>query len=351
VKQGKKGYAIVILLVSISLVTLLGVSLFTLAQINDRVSRHMAEADRAWYAAEAGVEWAIAALPRDCGELVGYETEFVHLDEPVFSVTVKPSMEQDYAWHISSVGIAGNKMRRSEAHVWLWPFGRRALIAREAILTKVGVQGSVIACSVVFGPGETVVTGRLLYENLTLGGGWYVCGEEQVLVGHELPEVDFAKLVERAEDELWPSLVGEGSVRLDEEAGIAEGPLLVMGDLVLAGGFAFDGVILVTGSVDVAGLPEGQVVLLVQEDILFSGDVQMDEGSALVAWCGGVCAYPGGSGLILRGVLFAGVLDLTDMEIVYCDLPAVLAMDAMPEALVNYSPSFGVEWLEVGTRR
>ena len=48
-KKGKTGYALVVLLLMVLLVTLIGVSLLTLAKVNDRVSRHMAEADRAWY--------------------------------------------------------------------------------------------------------------------------------------------------------------------------------------------------------------------------------------------------------------------------------------------------------------
>ncbi|MDW7651437.1 MAG: hypothetical protein SCM57_08905, partial [Bacillota bacterium] len=213
------------------------------------------------------------------------------------------------------------------------------------------VQGGMLADTVVFGPGETIISGSLCYGTLSSDGGTYVCyGQQRLWDGPVFPVIDFTLLEEQALAEGWYDVAAEdGLYRLDAAAGLAAGPIYVPGDLILDGGFLFDGLILAGGTVDVQGVPTGKIVLLAGGDVSLAGEVLCDEETVLAVVSAGRVVAPAGG--LLRGVLFAKELELAGLEIDYCDDPVLDVLAELPEEIPVYCASFAVEWIEAVPRR
>ena len=343
----ERGYALFLLLYLMLLLTVLATAVLHIALMDMRVSGHMAEADRAYYSAEAGMEWMLVDLPRDIESLTEYTAEKEFGGSVQFVASVHDG-DEPYVKRITSTGHFGNKSRTVEVQAGLLPFGGYSIIAEEMVLEQVRVSGGLLAAEVIFAGNECRVAGELCYKD-TVSGDYVVDGQHCLWEGEDFPEMDFAVFVAWAEGWLQPPQMGEEYCLNAEYSDIVNDRLFVPGDLVIEAGFHFDGVIVVQGDVTLHAMPIGAVVLLAEKEVRFAWhDFELTE-DVLVLYSGEVISNE--APLDMNGVLMAPVVELSDAVIRYDDAAVMGWLTELPEALLTYCPSFAVTWLEAELRR
>ena len=175
-----QGSALLWLLYTVAIFTLLSSSLLKLALSDLRVSGHLINAERAQYAAEAGIEYAVAVLPWRWRELAAGSWQYEQQEDPCF--TGSAQRENSSLLRIHAQGRAGGMVRDVEVLASLRPFARQALIARQLWGQAITVVGHVAADEVVFRtdsyidgdlrlPGWNCRMGKLSLYRLSLDAG------------------------------------------------------------------------------------------------------------------------------------------------------------------------------------
>jgi hypothetical protein len=170
--KNSNGMALIMVLMFTAVFTVLGLALLELSLADMRISRNVGLYDRLYYCAEAGIEEAVARLPRQYGEFCGFEGVFERTEAPGFVVEVIDDGEGKL---IQSVGMSGGKSRQLTARVEISALGGYVIYAGgEARLARVAAGGNVGGEKVVFGGGESVVEGSLFACCVEQDGGSYV---------------------------------------------------------------------------------------------------------------------------------------------------------------------------------
>jgi len=350
--NSQRGYALLLLVFATLLMFLLGSTLLFIALSDLRVSRHLAEADRAFYYAEAGVELLKASLPRRHREMQGYRLQVERLGSPRFTGLVAPLPGEEYAFLLTAEGQVGDKRREAAAEARYFPFGGSAVFAGSFQATRATVQGGVYADYFLVSDGETVISGDLAVKEIRLeGGGSYLClGREWQRDGPDLVWPDLACLTAKAIIEGWRVPVGvNGSYGLDVTA---TGSWYVPGEMLLAGGLGSQLFVLADGNVTLRGLSAGQVVIFAQGEIVVEasgGGIGGESQSLLLFSKERITVL--GEGLLFRGVLLAPEVELRGASLLYCHRAALLWLELVPAELLAFKPTFALEWLETRIRR
>lgn len=351
---GQKGYALLVLLFVTLLLFLLGSTLLSIALSDLRVSTHLAEADRAFYYAEAGIKFLKASLPRQHKKLPSFQVQVEWQESPRFTGQAIPLVGEKYAFLLTAEGQAGKKQRRAAANARYFPFGGNGVIAGSLKATRAMVQGSVYTDRFLLGAGETVISGDLAAREISFGveGGKYRClGRDWRRAGEDLVWPEFTSMLAKAKAEFdSPESVEAGeSYRLK---GPVAGLWYVPGNLLLDSRFSGDGLVVVEGNVKVSGLPAGRVVLFAQGKIVVSGAGGGNVGGRQsLALFSRERIEVSGVGLVFRGVLLAPKVELRDVLLRSCHRAVLPWLDLLPEELLAVNPAFGLEWLETRIRR
>ncbi len=352
----QSGYALLVLVFTGLLIFLLGSTLFLIALSGLRVSRHLAEADRAFYYAEAGVELLKASLPRQHEKLASFQLQLERQGSPSFTGRVIPLEREKYAFLLAAVGRAGNKQRNAAAEARYFPFGGNAVIAGNLQVAGATVEGSVYADYFLVAEGKTVVSGDLAVIEIeieaTEGGSLRHLGRILQREESEIIWTDFDLLSAKAKDGGWrvPPVVN-GIYRLEE---LATGTWYVPGDLCLDGWRGSNLMVVVEGEVTMSRLPAGRLVLFAEGEIKIelqaSGVADVGESQSLVLYSQEQITVSG-ENFLLRGVLLAPEVELQGVSLLYCHRAALPWLDLVPAELLALSPTFALEWLETRIRR
>lgn len=343
--MGRRGIALVWVLFGGLLFTMLGASLLNVAMSDLRVSRNLVAAIQAHYAAEAGIEWAVAVL-RSKPDEAGWS--YTGSEAPAFDVAV--SYDGNDTWTVRSDGRSGGMKKTLAARASLRLFGRTPLIGRVVRLEGVRVDGHVRAEEITITATESLISGDLRAGWVqTTGGGSYRLGGHLCEKGKPYRvEVDFNEL---AAGGGWFVPEGSGPYRFDGETGSIGDRVLVWGDVVITEDFAFSGLMVVRGRVALTGVAAGSgIVILAERDVVLAGGEADWEGSLFI-YSAGEIRREGSGDLSLTGTLMAESLALRDVRIVYCDFAARRWRKELPETLVMFCPSFRLEWVDLWQRR
>lgn len=348
---GQRGYALLLLLVATLLILLLGSTIFLIAFSDLRVSRHLAEADRAFYYAEAGVELLKSRLPRNFREIQGYRLQTEKLDSPRFSGSVTPLPGEEYAFLLTAEGQFADKRREARAEARYFPFGGNAVFAGNFQAAGATVQGSVYADNFLVAAGETKISGDLTVKGVeTIGGSYYYQGRKLPREGSGLLWPDLESLTAKAITDGWPvPLSANGSYRFENTA---TGIFYVPGDLELSGWLGSQLFALVAGDVLLCSLPAGQVVLFAQGEIKLQacGIANTSQSQSLLFYSLERITVLGDC-LSFRGVLLAPEVELQGVSLLYCHRAALPWLSLAPAELLAISPTYALEWLETRIRR
>lgn len=347
----QNGYALLLLVFATLLIFLLSSTLYLIALSELRVSRHLSEADRAFYYAEAGVEVLKASLPRRFRELKGYRLQAEGLDSPRFTGSVTPLAGEEYAFMLTAIGQFADKRREVSAEARYFPFGGSAVFASNFRTAGATVQGSIYADYFLVGEGETVISGDLAVIELQVEGGSYLClGREWQRAGPKLAWPDLTCLIAKAKAEGWPVPLGvNGSYGL---ADTATGTWYVPGDLLLNGWLGSNLLVVAAGDVTVNSLPAGRVVIFAQGEITVEarGGGNLSKNQSLVLFSRERITVSGDC-LLLRGVLLAPEVELRGASLLYCHRAALPWLELVPAELLAFKPTFALEWLDTRIRR
>ncbi|MBS4020819.1 MAG: pilus assembly PilX N-terminal domain-containing protein [Dethiobacter sp.] len=126
--RNDKGSALIIVLVAVAVFSFLGVSLLNVSMAGIHVSRHFANGDKAYYAAEAGIEKAIAYLSKEFN--YQFDNELNENETDFFVEVLKPSGNSRF---ITSTGTAEGKTRTINVLVEIQPLYSNALLSTSNI--------------------------------------------------------------------------------------------------------------------------------------------------------------------------------------------------------------------------
>ncbi len=354
------GSAVVMVLLFAVIFNILGVGLLELGLTEYRISRNVALYDRLYYHAEAGVEEAVARLPRDGDLFAGYTAVLERAGEPpFFRVEVESAGEGKL---IRSVGRAEGKTRLLLVRAGIDLFGGRALLAGgEVRLGRAEVRGHVGAKRIVFVAGENVVHGSLYAKEVRaewgagyrLAGGGRVCPENR---GGSL-DLDFTWYADRAFffDPRWHIPVIMDKYYWEELGAAGKSLVYVPGDLTVSGEFLFSGVLVVRGSVD--WRPQalaGDFVVLAERDIVFGTAAEQAGGSAF--FCSGGSIVDGRAKreapLLLCGALAAaGDIDLELVRVTGSEAALKLYRGELAPGSFSGLAGFTLEYIDPTPRR
>ncbi len=322
-RLNEKGSALLFVLMVMSLVTCLGFALLNITLSDYRVSSHLADMDRAYYAAEAGVQMAYAVLPKKYEEYISFEKTIVREQEPHFTVDICSD---------------GNRKLIKSTGKWS---GKTKVVNVVADICHLG--GYVL-----------ISGGELLLNDVTFDG-------KKVEVDKEY-SVDFEDYEKKATEEVgWLITGGEAGAVLFRDF-ICEGgqqKIFVAGDLVIEGFFCFDGLLVVRGCVDInSGHLDGSFVLLAEDDISFTVDEIEGEHVAI----GSCFLYCGGRitdrrtgfkrRFLFHGTMMAaGDIDLEEFDLVYNDKAVSECFFHLPENLFLPFTAFVLTWIDFMPRR
>lgn len=361
--RGEKGSALLFVLMMMMLCTGLGFALMSITLSDYRISRHLADTDRAYYAAEAGVQLAVASLPKAYGEYLAFEDTLVRESEaPYFTVDVSSDGVRK---RIHSVGIWYGKTRVVDVFAEICHLGGHVLISGgEVLLEDVTIDGNMLADEIVFCCSKSDVSGDIFFHSAVrcLNGGSYLCRGKEISLA-ELPVfVDFEDYAQRAaEEEDWLIVGGgEETVFFNEFVDqVVYQKIFIAGDLVINGVFEFEGLVVVRGSVDVnSGDIMGNFVLLAEDDISFSVDGSEGEHVA-----GGSCFFYSGGSIVDRrsglkrrflfqgAMVAAGDVDLWEFDLVFDGEAVTVWFSELPEDLFLPFTTFNLTWVDLSPRR
>ena len=344
-----QGSALLWLLYTVAIFTLLSSSLLKLALSDLRVSGHLINAERAQYAAEAGIEYAVAVLPWRWRELAAGSWQYERQEEPCF--TVSAQRENSSLLRIHAQGRAGGMVRDVEVLASLRPFARQALIARQLWGQAITVVGHVAADEVVFRTDSSYIDGDLRAARLELqDGGSYHCTGYHWTQGRPYTlEVDFPLLVQEAVLQGWSEAEDVAGVYLVD--GERPGPLLAPGKVEIDLQTPWEGLLVALDEVKLlTWAPGSQIVLLAAEEVELNAVGEVWQGSLFV-YSAVQITCRASAGLRLDGCLLAPQLDLRDLEISYCDEAVLKQLDLLPAELLQVAPTFDLQWLELTPRR
>lgn len=354
----EKGLALVVVLVCVAVFSVLGVMLHRIIMLDKRIGHHMALYDQLYYYAEAGVEAAVAGLPRDPAAFSEYQCVIEQEGVPSFKVEVLPLADGKL---IKSRGMGEGKSRVIEVVAKICLFGENVLFSCGDIrLDAVEVVGNVRGTDIVFMLGESTVKGKILHAGdvkTAAGGSYRLTGRECAtdVTGDVL--FDFDLLEEKAGEE-WYVAEGEKRFEWGELDRGDYGKIFVPGDLVISEFLEFDGIIIARGKVELrcAGT-DARVVILAEEDIVFAGG-----GGLFQEYKGITVLYSGGDikdrregikpRLKMSGVLMArGDIELVNFSLNYNEELLSEHGDVFAQVDFAQFSSFLLEWQDVLSRR
>jgi hypothetical protein len=339
---------------------ILGLGLLELALAEYRISRNVALYDRLFYYAEAGLEEAVAGLPRDGDLFAGYTASFERVGEaPFFQVAV---LNSGAGKLIRSVGRAEGKSRPLTVRADILLCGGYALLAGgEVKLGGAEVHGNVGGGEIVFVGGSSVVHGSLFTGAVrvewgaayALAGGGRQCPVEHT--GNL--ELDFGWYADRAFflDHRWHIPVIMDNYYWEGMGEITEGLVYVPGDLVVGGDFVFEGVLVVRGRVEFGPeLVAGNFVLLAEGDVVLAAEWEQAGGSVFI--------YSGGDitdgraervlPLVFGGVLVAaGNIELPEAAVSADETAFALYRGELEPGAFSGIASFRLEYIDSEPRR
>jgi hypothetical protein len=351
--KGNKGLALVFLLLSTMVLFLLGLGLFTVALIDYRISHHLSDWEQAFYSAEAGVAMALAMLPQDPEGLWGYEGSFSREGMPAFTAEVS-SEEDGKSVLIEAIGFARGKERRVRVVAAFRPFGGFGLIGEEVVLDEVDVYGHVKAGDVSFIHGESHVTGDLCCFSVgsAWGGSYLLGGWQRELVGEGYPLLDFVGLEEQVVEDGWALVEAEASGYVLEGEVEEALRLFVRGDLVIGETFRGRGIVAVSGDVEILCIGvEEELVVLAGGDVTVLGNRELEERGSVFLYSGGKLLWEDCEEKEVNGVFVGSRVELSGVELHYCDLAALEYFTDLPGELLEICPSFALRWEDTGHRR
>ncbi|HZK25842.1 MAG TPA: pilus assembly PilX N-terminal domain-containing protein [Oscillospiraceae bacterium] len=343
-----RGSALLWLIFTVLLFTLISCSLLKIALGDLRVSGHLVNAERAQYAAEAGIEYAAAILPWQCRSLAA-GWQYQQTEPPEFAVTAEA--ESSSLLRIHAQGRAGGMVQDVEVLASLRPLGKQALITQQLLAQDLTVTGHVAADEVVFRETPTYIAGDLRTAWLEeQDGGTYHCSG--YLWGDIRPyalEVDFIGLAQEAA--LWgwtePDCAGE----VYQVDGSQVGPLFAPGKTAIALQLPWEGLIVALGEVTLqTWVPGSKVMLVAAGEVELAGVDEVWEGSLFIYSGEKIYCDPGGQ-LQLAGCLVSPLLELTGLKITYDDQTVLNQLELVPAELLQVAPTFDLQWLELAPRR
>ncbi|MBS4030491.1 MAG: pilus assembly PilX N-terminal domain-containing protein [Clostridiales bacterium] len=363
-RQGEKGLALLFVVMMMLLFTGLGFALLSITLSDYRVSRHLADSDKAYYAAEAGVQLAVALLPKAYGEYLVFEDTLVRDGEPpYFTVDVRCDGIRK---RIHSVGKANGKTRVLDVVAEICHLGGHVLISGgEVLLADVILEGNILADEIAFCCSKSEVAGDILYHTSVrcVNGGSYLYGGKEAKLG-ELPEIviDFEEYEKRVAEEGDWLFAGGGEAPFVFHDFVDEfiyQKIFIAGDLVIHGVFDFEGLVVVRGSVDVnSGDFGGNFVLLAEDDISFTVDGSQGEHIA-----GGSCFFYSGGSIVDRrsglkprflfhgAMMAAGDVELGEFDLVFDGGAVSEWFWELPEDLFLPFTEFVLTWVDLSPRR
>jgi hypothetical protein len=351
--RNKQGLALVLLLVTTMLLFMLGAALFTVAQADFRISRHLADWEQARYSAEAGVAAALSLLPRDPRLLAEVEGGFAQDAEPAFAVEWFPGENSGEMW-LYSTGKARGKEREVRALAVFQPFGGFAAVAESLRLEQVDIYGHVKADEVEFTYGESRLYGNLCCRTVwcTMGGDFWLAGWEREPLGDGYPLLDFTELATQALAGGWEWIEAGGEAyRLGGEH-TGELQVFIRGDLQLAEDFQGSGIVLVSGNAEFSCLGlEDDLVVLVQGNVTVLGNREVEERGSLLLYSGGELHWQAQEANQAKGVFLASEMILSGVALSYCDRAALRFFDGLPRVLRDVCGAFSLQWVDTEHRR
>ncbi len=355
----KKGSALIMVLLFAVIFYILGFALLELAQIEQRISRNVALYDRLYYYAEAGIEEAVARLPRSYGLFAEYSGVFEREGPPAYRVEVA---DDGAGKLISATGLAEGKSRLVVARAGMNLLGEHALLAGgEVRLGRARVQGNVRGSKITFTAGESVVQGSLYAccvesewdSSYFLGGRW--CPPEEI----DGWGLDFDYLAEAANffyatDWYIPVNMDNYDWKVVAEEADRE-KIYLPGALLVDEHFYWDGLVVVRGDVEWrAGVVEGDFLLLAEGDIVLGASFVQEEGSGAFYSGGSIldCREDKSDAIMARGVFVAAEeIELDNVEVVYDEAALWLyRQDLKPDSFAGLA-SFWLEWINPEPRR
>ncbi|NLM46286.1 MAG: hypothetical protein GX200_05765 [Firmicutes bacterium] len=344
-----RGAAMLWLLFLVALLLILGTSLLGLSRTELTVSAHLLNAARAQYAAEAGVELAVAYLGQSFIDLGEEGWLYEHAHDPAFAVQAEKKDNRTLL--ITSVGYAGNLAQKVEVPATYRPLGRQVLVAGKLAAGELSAEGHVTARKVFFASGISSIDGDLRAERVeTAAGATYTVS------GHLCPDwlqqsaaVDFSALRQRAEVENWeePPLSAGGEYIM---TGPAAGPLFAPDDAVIDLQETADCFLVADGDITVAGVaPGSRVAALAAGDVILP-PVSVWEGS-LFLYAAGDMLRSGEEMLYFAGCLVAGEMEINKLHVRYCDEAVWAYLEILPKELFRLGATFDLEWADPEPRR
>ena len=347
--NGGRGAAMLWLLFVIALLLILGTSLLYLARSELTVSGHLLNAARAQYAAEAGIELAVACLGQSFVALGEDGWLYEHADEPAF--TVQAEKKDGRTLLITSVGYAGGLARKAEVLAFFRPLGGQVLVAGEIAAGNLAAAGHVTAREVLFTAGATSIDGDLRAVRVKSAPG-----AAYSVSGHVCPDwpqreavVDFGLLRLQAAGECWeepPPAAGGGYLL----TGPAAGPLFAPGDTEVALQETADCFLVADGNLTVSGWAPGSRVAALAAGDVFLPAAGAWEGS-LFLYAAGKVLRSGGDVLHFDGCLVAGGMELSKLHVRYCDEAVLAFPQLVPAELFRLGATFDLEWTDPEPRR
>ncbi|NLZ38871.1 MAG: polymer-forming cytoskeletal protein [Firmicutes bacterium] len=346
--KNEQGAALVWLLYILLLFSLLGASLLKLAVINFRVSGHLVAAEQAQYAAEAGIDLAEAVLPSLWQQNLSTEWQYEHAEDPAFSVSVS---WQEGVFKIISQGRAKHLTQSAEVLAYVQPVGRQALYTNRAELAGMEIQGHLNAKELVFTQGESLITGDLRTNLLTVeeGAAYNCTGNIHAVIKPYDLNINFAELQEKAYFYDWhiPDLV-DGFCLID---GLQTGPIYAPVSAKISLKAPWEGLIVAAKDVFInEWASDSQVVIVAAGDVILDNAVGFWPGSLFIYSAGSISRH-NAARLQINGCLLSPLLQLQNISITYNDLAILRQQSAVPRELLLADPSFTLEWLEVSPRR
>lgn len=355
----EKGSALLFVVMMMMLFTGLGFALISITLADYRVSRHIADSDRAYYAAEAGVQLAVALLPKTYAEYLEFEDMLVQDGEPpYFTVDISSDGVRK---QIHAVGMSDGKTRLLDVVAEIGHLGEYVLVAGgEIVLADVTLEGNILAEEIVFCCSQSAVGGDIFYYSFVdcVNGGAYYCGGNVEKLD-ELPGVmiDFEEYEKRAAEEEGWFIIGEEEPVLFQDCMFGAQKIFVAGDLVMEGIFDFEGLVVVRGSVDVnSGDIGGNLVLLAEDDICFTVDGSEGEHIAGGFFYSGANIVDRRSGLKRRflfhgAMMAAGDVELGEFDMIFNGEAVSAWFSELPEDLFLPFTAFVLTWVDLSPRR
>ena len=333
------------------------------ALLDRQIGRNVAGYDLLYYYAEAGIELALAVLPRDYEEFLAFEGVFENLDKPPYFKVEVTNTGENNTKLLYSTGYLEGKKRALKVLARFSPLGANGLYSKEYILLDcVDVRGNVTGGEVSFCSGASRIWGNLYCKDVRAfdGGIIDVYGRRCELAEVPVFAPDFNALYEKAQngdgwympevtdnDFIWGELFAEDARKV-----------FVPGNLLIEGEFFFNGLIVVRGEV-IFRCPsaDNMLVLLAEGNIFLEMEqepVSAIMGSNIFYSSEMICDCRSGAiqRLKVEGALLAkDGLELSGLDLIFNEEGLYEYLEEIgPESFVGLA-SFNLEWVDSVPRR